>query len=256
MSIFDAPSLPQAVTAILGFGASLGWQQERGLNPNLFVTLQDKVSGVSVRGRIISYSVSNQAEWANKFEGSDADSKLPISTAILQSGAFAKELEFLQDLEGRTMITKAQSIQVWTGLQPQNISLEIEFRAFNDPVSEVEAPIQELVKMMSPVLKDTTYDSAKKWLEGSKKEGTSKEQSNPKLDAEGDFTGIVPSKIAVSLFGKRFNATYRIESMDESVDEMKIDGAGNRIYQVVSLTLGSSVGITKSDIKSPSAFRI
>ena len=126
MGIFDTASLPSAINSILSFGASLGWQQDRGLNPNLFVILQDKVSGTSVRARIISYSVSNQAEWANKFEGTDGDSQFSMTSAILQNGEFAKELdsEMAMQLAGKTLITKAQSTQIWTGLQPQSISFE------------------------------------------------------------------------------------------------------------------------------------
>lgn len=251
MSIFDTASLPKAITEVLGFGESYGWQSERGLNPNLFVTLQDKVSGVSVRARIISYSVSNQAEWENKFEGTDGDSQYGKTTALLQNGSLADETgsETLKKLEGKTLITKAQSIQVWTGLQPQNITLELEFRAFNDAKTEVESPIQELTKMMSPVLNDNILHAVKST--------TDKTKANTAEDTEqtqdGSLLGTVPAKIAVSLFSKRFNATYRIESMDESIDEMRIDGAGNRVYQVVSLTLGSSVGLTKPDIQSPSS---
>ena len=110
MSIFDTAKLLSAVTNVPSFGKSLGWQNERGLNPNLFVTLQDKVSGVSVRGRIISYSISNQADWANKFEGSDGDSKLPLMSAILQSGAYADDVDVLKLFESKTLITKAQSV--------------------------------------------------------------------------------------------------------------------------------------------------
>ena len=253
MSIFDTASLPEAVTALLGFGESLGWQDERGLNPNLFVTIQDKVSGVSVRGRIISYNVSNQAEWENKFEGTDGDSQYGKLTALLQNGSFAGQVgsDTLKKLEGKTMVTKAQSIQVWTGLQPQNINLEIEFRAFNDAVSEVEAPIQELTKMMSPVLNDNSIDAMEKFWNNNEANTNSLTKEELKQVADGNLLGVVPSKIAVSLFSKRFNATYRIESMDESVDEMRIDGNGNRVYQVVSLSLGSSGGITKPDIQSP-----
>ena len=253
MGIFNEPvSLQNTVTS---FGEALGWQQERGLNPNLFVILQDKVSGTSVRARIISYSVSNQAEWANKFEGTDGDSQFSTTSAILQSGEFAESIgsEMLARFAGKTLITKAQSIQVWTGLQPQSISLELEFRAFSDPIYEVEAPIQELTRMMSPTLNDNVLDSVKKVLEKNKGMATSKGTTQGDINkaTEGKVLGIVPSKIAVSLFKKRFNGTYRIESMEESIDQVRVDSNGNRIYQIVSLTLGSSEGITKNDVKSP-----
>ncbi|WP_294958811.1 hypothetical protein [Sulfurovum sp.] len=255
MGIFDtAESALGTVNSVLNFGSALGVQGNMGLNPHLFVTLQDKVSGTSVKARIISYSISNQAEWANKFEGTDGDSKVPILSAILQSGMYSDKLDVLEALNSKTLITKAQSIQVWSGLQPQNISMELEFRAFSDPVTEVEAPIQELLKMMSPVLKNTSLDMAMSTFEAVKgllkNKGATAKQVHAATDGK---LGETPSKIAVSLFGKRFSgATYRIESMEESVDEVRIDSSGNRIYQVVSLSLGSSEGITKSDVISPS----
>ena len=236
------------VNDVMGFGSSFGTQSTMGLNENLYIVLQDKESGDSVRGRIVSYSISNQSEWANKFEGMDGDSRIPIMSALLQSGAYSDDIEILEALNAKTLITKAQSIQVWTGLLPQSISLEIEFRAFSDPVMEVEEPIQKLLKMMSPVLENTSIKTIEKITSKVKdmlKNGTTADAIKKITEPFGD----VPSEIAIAFFRKRFNATYRIESMEENVDEVRIDARGNRIYQVVSLTLGSTKGIVKDDVE-------
>jgi len=248
----EAISIADSVSSM--FGEALGYQSLQGLNENLFVTIQDIENGTSARGRIVSYSVSNQAEWANRFEGSSGDSRFPTITALLQSGELAKEIgsDAFMKLRSKTTITKAQSVQVWTGIQPQSIDLQIEFMAFTNAYTEVEAPIQELVRMQSPVLNDNVIQSAEKAFDTEQKKAVEGGKTQDEINKEtgGGFFGTVPSKIAVSLFGKRFNATYRIESMEESVDEIKIDSAGNRIYQVVSLSLGSSAGIMKDDVKS------
>ncbi|NOR58058.1 MAG: hypothetical protein GQ474_05995 [Sulfurimonas sp.] len=243
----------------VGGGAVLGWQQSDigELNDALFVTLQDKKTNVTVKGRVISYSVSNQSEWANKFEGSDADSKAPRLSAILQSGVYSDHSGRLGALEGKTLINKAQTVQVWTGMQPQEISLEIEFRAFRNASQEVEQPIQALLKMMSPQLNDNVISATKALFSDLSLDGvlstfsSSDEKANTiakGLEGSADKLGVIPSAIAISLFNKRFSTSYRLESLNENVDEIKVDRQGNRVYQVVSLSLGSTTGIMKSDI--------
>lgn len=261
-----APTFDSAVSTVSNLlggvlgGSVLGWQQAHmgELNPNLFVTFQDKKTGTFVRARIISYSVSNQAEWANKFEGSDADSKVPTISAILQSGIYSDKSDKLSHLAGKTLITKAQSVQVWTGLQPQEVSFELEFRAFTNASQEVEQPIQALIKMMSPQLNNNMLSNASALLAGSFLDEilTTTDKANKIAgsisEKDAKLLGEVPSDISVSFLSKRFNSTYRIESMEESIDEIKIDRQGNRVYQIVSLTLGSTAGIMKSDVNDGS----
>lgn len=249
MSLFS--SAVGFVTGAVNFGTALGVIGEAGnagLNENLFITLQDKENGTSVKARIISYSISNQADWVNKFEGMDGDSKVPLMSALLQGGAYSKDIEVLKELTAKTLITKAQSIQVWTGLQPQSISLELEFKATVDPVLEVEQPIQKLVRMMSPALKDTSIDTIDAVFSSVKALLASGANAQSVKTAVAPL-GDVPSDIAITFFRKRFNSTYRIEGLEESVDEVRIDAVGNRIYQIVSLTLGSTTGIMKSDVE-------
>ena len=236
------------VSSFISFGDALGVQDTGGFNENPFITLQDKKRGTSVRGRIISYSISNQADWVNRFEGMDADSKIPLVSAILQGGSYSDDIEVLKALTAKTLITQAQSIQVWTGFQPQSISLEIEFRAYTDPLVEVERPIQELLRMMSPELKTTSLKVAEEAM-SSIRELLKANATVESIETATEAFGNAPSEIAITFFRKRFNATYRIESMEESVDEVKIDAYGNRIYQIISLTLGSTKGIMKSNVE-------
>lgn len=247
----NAVTLANNVLGTANGGAVLGWQQIHmgELNPNLFVTFQDKKTGVMVRGRILSYAISDQAEWQNKFEGTDADGKTPTLSAILQSGIYSENDSLLLSLAGKTLITKAQSVQVWTGLQPQELSLEVEFRAFSNASIEVEQAIQALRKMNAPELKEHFLDTTSQVLNGlTLDEALSDEEKSKKISGT-DALGDVPSDIAVSIVQKRFNATYRIENISESTEELQIDRSGNRIYQVVSITLGSKAGIMKTDVK-------
>jgi hypothetical protein len=249
--IFSKPvPLHNNIIGTANGGAVLGWQQIHmgELNPNLFVTFQDKKTGVMVRGRILSYSISDQAEWQNKFEGTDADGKLPTLSAILQSAIYAENSDILRSVAGKTLITKAQSVQVWTGMQPQEITLEVEFRAFSNASIEVEQAIQALRKMSAPQLKDHMLDSVSKALNGVEVDKALTDEQKAKKISGMEALGDVPSEIAVSITQKRFNSTYRIENITESVEEFQIDRKGNRIYQVVSITLGSKAGIMKDDV--------
>ncbi|MFT7880425.1 MAG: hypothetical protein ABXS91_08535 [Sulfurimonas sp.] len=224
------------------------------LNQNLFVTFQDKSSGVMVRGRILSYSISDQAEWQNKFEGTDGDGKTPMLSAILQSGIFAENENVIAGLAGKTLITKAQSVQVWTGMQPQEITVEVEFRAFSNASIEVEQAIQALRKMNAPELKEHVLDATSKAINSMVLDKSLSNEDKARELSKTDALGDVPSDIAFSITQRRFNATYRIENISESVEELQIDRNGNRVYQVVSITLGSKAGIMKSDVKDGTAF--
>lgn len=265
MSVYSSP-IPILGSALgMNFGGMLGWQEQHigELNRNLFVVIQDKKESVSVRGRIVSYSVSNSAEWQNKFEGQDADGRYPMLAAIAQSGIWSDKLQMIDALQGRTLISSAQSIQVWTGLMPQEVSLEIEFRAFSNALLEVERPIQALLRMQAPILNKTFIDSAQKAIDNLNsdagavdkfvKEGTKEEKTTGETQKRDTVLGYTPNKISIDFLGKRFNnIDYRIENVTEAVDGLNIDRNGNRVHQIVSMTFGSSIGIMKDDVNTGS----
>jgi hypothetical protein len=53
---------------------------------------------------------------------------------------------------GRTGITKLNSTQVFSGMPPVKINVTAHFRALRDPITEVEAPIQQLKEWAVPEL--------------------------------------------------------------------------------------------------------
>jgi len=217
-----------------------GWQSKdiQTLDPNLFVLISSPNDEVMVRGLIVSKDVSQSNNYANKFEGTDADSKSPTIAGILQSGVWSNELELLKRLEGKTLMTKAQTIQIFTGLDPLDLNLEIEFIALRDTDLEVEKPIQQLEYWKAPLLKDNSFQTAK-------------EVFDKVMSGSGDYDSVfgeIPNEVNISFMEKRYNTTFIIESISINEDKIMRHRDGGRIRQKVSLGLKSKTGITKNDL--------
>jgi len=185
-----------------------GWQSQdiQTLDPNLFALISSPNDDVMVRGLIVSKDLSQSNNYANKFEGTDADSKSPTVAGILQSGVWANEFEFLKKLEGKTLMTKAQTIQIFTGLDPLDLNLEIEFIAQRDTDLEVEKAIQQLEYWKAPLLKDNSFQTAK-------------EVFDKVISGSGDYESVfgeIPNEVNLSFMDKRYNTTFIIESISSS----------------------------------------
>ena len=95
--------------------------------------------------------------WQSPFEGSGTDKATPALSAMLQSGALqpflgeGKIKNFVSQFEGRTGVTKLNSTQVFSGMAPVKIQVTALFRAWSDPVSEVEEPFDKLMSWALPV---------------------------------------------------------------------------------------------------------
>lgn len=105
--------------------------------------------------------------WQSPFEQMSPESKAPTLFAMLQSGALEpfvnaissgkgagtaqqKGSEFIKQFEGRTGITKLNSVQVFSGMPPIKIQVTALFRAWLNPAVEVEEPINQLMKWALP----------------------------------------------------------------------------------------------------------
>ena len=114
--------------------------------------------------------------WQSAFENTGTDSKLPAISQLLQSGQASVMLNLIaglfpsdpdskigkvnaalketakqaEVLKGRTGITKLNSLQVFTGLPPIKIPITMYFRAWADPMKEVESPINQLFAWALP----------------------------------------------------------------------------------------------------------
>lgn len=154
-----------------------------GLNPLLIASFfavkklpsEDKTSIVwtrdetqpEVRAPITEANAEATQNWQSPFENVGPDQKFSSFSALLQAGGFSSLMAQLkalfpnseavdatkakaESLEGRSNLTKLNSTQVFTGMQPLKISLTAHFRAFRDPVAEVRDPLDQLMRWGLP----------------------------------------------------------------------------------------------------------
>ncbi|NYT61441.1 hypothetical protein H0A66_03765 [Alcaligenaceae bacterium] len=148
-----------------------------GLNPNLIASffLVDR-DGRMVDGSPIVKAPLTECEmevtlnWQSPFENTGPESKAPVLAAMLQSGSLQPTVDALFDpskaeessramretnsllkkFEGRTGITKLNSTQIFTGMQPIKFSAQALFRAWRDAQSEVGTPVDMLMEWALP----------------------------------------------------------------------------------------------------------
>lgn len=127
--------------------------------------------GSAISAPATEANISQQFNWTSPFENYSVESKNPTLAAMLQtgmmvnvvrsigtqnedgsesSGVLAKLSDLMEKGEGRTGITKLNSMQVFTGHEPMKIDVTLAFRAYADPLSEVAQPIQALWEMAFP----------------------------------------------------------------------------------------------------------
>lgn len=141
------------------------------LNPNLMCSIfevdhEGKLfNNTAVVRTVFSGDVTLDVNlnWQSPFEGAGAESKAPALMAMLQSGAFqplidsigGKTKDVLQDTvteaRGRTGITKLNSTQVFSGMPPIKIQGNLLFRAWSNPVNEVERMLDTLMQWALPI---------------------------------------------------------------------------------------------------------
>ena len=174
--------------------------------------------------------------------------------AMVQSGQIAPVLESLQELtgikggidssdlknlEGRTGITKLNSTQIFSGMPPVKINITMIFKAFRDPIKEVEAPYDQLFEWSLP--KELAKDGIFK--------NTVDEASR---DAKSYLDALLPSK-APQLVGLTYKGeTYSpmvIESISKPLDS-PIDVHGHFTELVVPMTLSTLTAIDSNDYKT------
>jgi len=117
---------------------------------------------VSVRAPLVDSNLELGLGWKSEFEGG-ADQKAPTLFAMLQSGQLQPVVDAvvggkvsevtnsgLSQFLNRTGMTKLNSMQVFTGMEPVKITATLVFRAWSDAKSEVEAPLNQLMSWALP----------------------------------------------------------------------------------------------------------
>jgi len=148
------------------------WQ---GLNKHLLA----KIYPIDIEGNRIkdtleiiapaieSTVVEATLNWHSAFESTGADSAKPMLTSMIQAGTIQPIMNmvtgatkdfvptegtkvltqtegYLDDLMGRTGMTKLNSRQTFVGMPPLKINTTLYFRAFSNPIQEVHKPLDTL----------------------------------------------------------------------------------------------------------------
>lgn len=207
-----------------------------------------------VRAPLSDGNIETTLNWQSPFENTGVDQQLSSFSAMLQSGGFSSLLAQLQaslpsmgslldplaqqakTLEGKSNLTKLNSTQVFQGMPPLKISVTAHFRAYQDAASEVEAPIDQLMKWAMP--KKIAPDGPIVGL------------------AAGDvnlYASEVPQIIGMRYAGRIFWPLV-IESIPYPLTA-PMDRSGNKTHASIALNLGTLTALDRQDWIATSAGR-
>lgn len=211
---------------------------------------------LTVRAPLTDANLDITLNWQSPFEQAGAESKAPTLFAMLQSGAISpiinsmagkpsdgsaqqKSADFLKQFEGRTGITKLNSVQVFSGMPPVKFQVSALFRAWKDPVREVENPFDQLMAWSLPVAlaKDSTLlTSAVSAVKGDK----------------GWIEATLPSTAPILIAMKYKNRTYSplvIEAIGQPLSS-PVDRNGKFVELLIPMTLATLTALDRDDWKT------
>jgi len=209
------------------------------------------MAGTTVVQAVFSGDVTLDAglNWQSPFEGAGAESKAPALMSMLQSGAFqplidslgGKAKDALQDTvnkaRGRTGITKLNSTQVFSGMPPIKIQGNLLFRAWENPISEVENPLDTLMRWSLPHFlapEGTLLSNAINYAQG-----------NGKTLIETIMPSEAPPLVALTYKGRTY-APMVIESINVPLGS-PIDTNGNFTSLLIPVTFASLTALDGTD---------
>lgn len=239
---------------------SSSWE---GLSPHLIAAFFqcDKegkpVEGPTVKAPLTEAELEVSLNWQSPFEQAGPESKAPALMAMLQSGALQpfvdavlgksegdastaqqKSSDFLRQFEGRTGITKLNSMQVFTGMPPVKIQVQAMFRAWLNPQSEVEAPVNQLMEWALPEKLSSDGTVLTRLVGVAKGEKEAVEALMPSLS---------PVMIGMTYKGRTY-APMVIEMIGIPLSS-PIDGMGKFVDMLVPMTISSLSALDREDWK-------
>lgn len=227
-------------------------------------------SGITVVAALTESNLEATLNWQSPFEQSGPEASMPTLMAMLQSGAIQPLIEAMgvvakvgaekvgaagadpiidrvtgealaaaKGLEGRTGITRLNSMQVFSGMPPIKLQVTALFRAWKDPATEVEAPFNQLMS----------------WALPEKLSELGPILSRAADYAVGGSTSITdvlapskaPAKIAMTYKGKTY-APLVIESIGQPINS-PIDSNGRFVELLVPMTLCTLTALDRQDWK-------
>jgi hypothetical protein len=216
---------------------------------------------VSVEAPLSESSIEATLNWQSPFEHAGSESKAPMLMAMLQSGALQplvdavvkagtatgagagiaadaqkKSSEFLKQFEGRTGITKLNSVQVFTGMPPVKISVTAVFRAWADTEKEVEAPVAQLWLWALPVKLADNSTILSRGVDVASGSG-------------GWIDVLMPSMAPVTIAMRYKGRTYQplvIESIGDPIGS-PVTARGGYVEKAIPLTLSTLAAVDRKD---------
>lgn len=218
------------------------------------ISYERVADSVVVRAPLSDVSIQGTLGWRDPFSDAGPDNRAPTLTAMLQSGAlqpfvsaiipgkdatdYAKNL--LREYDGRTGITKLNSMQVFSGMEPVKISCVAHFRAWSDAAKEVEQGFNQLMYWAMP---------EKLSEEGSfvarVANNINADESNSKSMAELVMPSRAPTIVGMTFKGRTFMPLV-IESIELPFSG-PINANGHFVQMPVSLQLSTLTAIDRDD---------
>ncbi|WP_341328798.1 hypothetical protein [Methylotuvimicrobium sp. KM2] len=150
-----------------------GDSPDTGLNKHLIATFYEvdrkgnRLTGdddIVVKAPLLDSNIEAAFNWQSPFENVGQDAlgsfqKLAQSGELVDIARMVKNLNepiggalegVAESLSGKTVITKLNSTQIFNGSPPLKITATLLFRAWADPVSEVEEPFAQLMRWAHP----------------------------------------------------------------------------------------------------------
>lgn len=215
-----------------------------------------------VRALCVDGDMSIESQYQTPFENSNPEQRMPTLMAAIQSGelidAFGQTAQTntilgkaaslsvdvakqfssltgvnLESLQGKTNLTKVNTVQVFLSTSSIKTNVTLYFQAFKDAYKEVELPIMQLQAWALP-----QYLSEDTLVQNINQQGLS----------GGIFSGMVPPFISMTLSGKTYSP-FVIESVSAPLSG-PIDKDGNRLNLTVNLTILSRAAWDAQNIYS------
>lgn len=224
-----------------------------GLSPHLIASFYPvdrkgvMIGETTVKCALTESNIEFSTTWQSPFENEGIQNFNPTLQQKIQAGLFDSVAEsadsvfgtdlqkLTQGLEGRTSITKLSSTQVYIGNQPAKFNVTALFRAWQNPITEVHQPFDQLMQWALPV------ELSK---EGSLALRVAKEGVNDH--------SIFPSKAPVTLALNYKGSTYWpivIESITKDTNA-PIDANGRFVELSVPMILSTLTAIDRNDYQN------
>lgn len=222
------------------------YEVDRKMNP---------IGNVEVWAPLIEANLEMVFSWNSQFENVGAQNTSIANMAT--SGAFGDIAEALKTgnggwvdglldeaeknakrFEGRTGITKLNSTQIFTGMQPVKIPVTALFRAWRDPQMEVELPTDQLMAWALPIELAPDGSIIARAIAVARGKGDISDAPLPSKS---------PTMIAMLYKGRTYGPLV-IESIGQPISA-PIDDQGRFVSLCVPMTLCSLTAIDRSDWK-------